>query len=156
MSKTINGKKPLSSKPKSVKVVQEPDFFSNRMSISSELREELDKKGLDYRFIDYKKYVENGNVHNRGWTVYRREGKADTQGFLVGNSPDGIIRVGSTVLATRPLNYSEKHRQYLAERAAQYRGFQKTKAEEMRATAREHSLDGIVDSTFDDTDGDEE
>ncbi len=148
MSKNINGRKPLSSKVKSP-VVSEPTFFSNKMSVSEDIKTELAKKGLDYRFIDYKKYVADGNNHSKGWTVYRSDSLKDTGSFLSGTNPDGIIRRGSTVLATRPLHQSQEHKDWLAQKASMSKGFKQAKADELRQMAKDNSLDTVVDGGFD-------
>lgn len=154
MSKTISGKKPLSSRPK-ITALNEPDFFRNRLAISDDLLAELNKKNLDYRFIDYKKYVSDGNTHNRGWTVYRREQNKDTQAFLMGTNPDGIIRVGSTVLAVRPKEHSQRHKSYLAEKANLYnRNHKSSKADALRQLGA--PADSVVDDVYDGNDEDDD
>jgi hypothetical protein len=156
MSKTVAGKKPLSQKPKRQGPLAEPDFFTNKLSLPAETTAAIKAAGMEYRWIDYKKYVADGNSHSRGWQVYRSKPTANQDAFTLGANPDGIIRRGSTVLAVRPLEYGEKHRAWLSQKANIYKGFKQSKAEELRQMAKDASADSIVDDVFDGDDGDEQ
>ncbi len=147
MSNRISGKKPLSSKPRQTNVLEEPDFFMNRLAVASDVKKELAEKGLDYRWISYTKYTGNGNQHERGWQVYRRD-KKETGSLSFGTNPDGIIRVGDNVLAARPLDYSKKHKAWLASKADRLSGAPVAKADELRAKAKEANVDITVHEGF--------
>lgn len=141
-----NAKRPLSSK-KTPTHLKEPDFFQDRFSLSEEVKKEIEAQNLEYRFIDYKKYVNEGGVHRFGWTVYRVKNQPK-ESFLIGQNPDGIIRRGSTVLATRPKSYGDKHRDYLEQKNRIYKGFKAQKAAELRDKARNSGA--VIDESYDD------
>jgi hypothetical protein len=146
MANIKNGKKPLSER-RPPAVLSEPDFFGNQLVITNEVKAELERKGLEYRFIDYKKYVSEGNQHNRGWKVQKLESLSKTESFLFGDSPDGIIRRGSLVLAVRPIEQGDKHRAWIQSRQNVQNGRKQAMADELRAVARQNSLDTIIDDS---------
>jgi hypothetical protein len=133
----LSGRKPISQKAKRTSALDEPDFFTNRLAISSEVKEELKLKKLDSRWISFSRYVANGNMHERGWVVYKRDSKPAGDAIGFGANPDGIIRIGDNVLAVRPIEYSKKHKQWLAAKANRLSGFQEQKTEELRQKAQE-------------------
>ena len=145
---SLSGKKPVSQKPKRVNVLDEPDFFMNKLAIESSLKEEIKGKDLDCRWISYTKYVASGGQHERGWSVYKRDKREGMDSFILGNSPDGIIRVGDNVLAVRPNSYSKKHRAWLAAKASRMSGTNEAKAEELRQKAKEANVDITVHEGF--------
>ena len=105
--------------------ISHEDIFGNAVKLSPELKRELDEKGLVGRFVDYKRVAGNDGHHDSGWTVYRRgtDNKSDTldmYGARFGQSPDGLVRRGSLVLAVKTSGQVEKHRQFLKARATSY------------------------------------
>jgi len=142
MSKVINGKKPLSSKKSPS--LSTPSFFKDKLTISDELKAEIAAQGKEYRFISYKKYIDDGNLHSKGWVVYKPKTTPAQDSFAFGVNPDGIIRRGDAVLAVRDKERCEEHRAYNRERAERMRGFKKAKAQELRSMAREARLDANV------------
>jgi hypothetical protein len=149
---SLSGKKPLSSKAKTTSAMNEPDFFLNPLAVAKDVKAELDKKGLDYRWISYTKYVASGGQHERGWTVYKRDKKAIEDANIFGANPDGIIRVRDNVLAVRPADFSKKHKTWLKSKAARSTGINEAKADELRQKAREANVDTYIDEGFDEQD----
>lgn len=79
--------------------------------IDSILKEELEKKGLDYRFIDFKQAKLNGGRSRNGWVVYKRDSEDPRlQGIASLQDPDGLVRNGSMVLAVKTKQGAEKQR----------------------------------------------
>lgn len=116
------------------------------LAISEELKKEITSKGLEYRWISYRHYVENGNFHKHSWAVYKPEKKDSDQGFYLGNNPDGIIRRGDCILAVRPKELCEQHREDLADRANRQKyGHKKAMANELRQMAKDGRLDTKID-----------
>jgi hypothetical protein len=155
MAKTIGGKKPLSTKQKPVSPAGIPDFFQNPFNVPVDIQAQLEKEGLEGRWISYAKYTKNGNSHEKGWSIYRaskREGQADQ--FLLGSSPDGTIQRGEMVLAARKKEWGNKHREYLRYRAELQAGnFKKNQAEELRQMAKDSSNTlGVVEGYEEDGD----
>jgi hypothetical protein len=143
---TISGRKPLSQKPKKP-TYNIQNFFRDRLALDPTIKTELDAKGVEGRWISYKKYLENGNYHEWGWQVYKRDAsKTNESGQLLGNNPDGIIRRGDCVLAVRPKELCEQHRAYNADKAARQssKKFQRLKAQELREMAEESGLGAQV------------
>jgi hypothetical protein len=150
----IAGKKPLSSKPKGpTNYAQTPNFFKNKLNIPEDVATELASKQLEGRWINYKKYVDDGNSHDKGWAVYRAPKRETTDTLVFGTSPDGIIRRGDSVLACRPLSQGNEHRAWLQYRAkAQASGFRKSAAEELRQMARDASVDAEIVEGYEEND----
>lgn len=136
---TNNGRKPLSQKklarPAALSL---EDIFGNSLGIDPELAATLKAKGLAWRFISYPQLQKMGGTHARGWKPYKPDsGKIDNHTFQVGADPEGFIRRGELILAVRPIELNEKHKQYLAQEAARTKGFQASKVEELREMVRD-------------------
>lgn len=141
MSKTLNGKKPLSSKRAPTAPSGIPDFFRNKLMVPDDIAADIASKSQESRWIPYKAYVENGNSHDKGWSVYKAPTKDTQTDALLGRHPDGIIRRGDLVLAVRSKEMCDQHRAYLASRAyTQTHGFKKAQADELRQMAKDSDL----------------
>lgn len=140
------GKTPVEKKS-GEKNVAHDELFGNALTLSPELLKELDDKGLEGHFVDYKRMKEMDGYHPKGWKIYQRP-KSDTmdnQEFKLGSAPDGIIRRGSTVLAVKTKEQAEKHRRYLDQKAKRQRAaYQKQAAQELRQAARDNRLDSRI------------
>lgn len=125
----IDGKKVRSKKTEESQPVRESleGIFGNALDVPAFLKKELDTKGLEGRWIDYKNYVENAGFHRTGWAPYKPENG-------VGTTPDGYIRRGSVVLAARSKEQSDRHRAILKGKADRQLGAAKssTQANELR------------------------
>jgi hypothetical protein len=157
MSKGAQGRKPLSSR-QTASFVKEPEFFTNPQAIPPVIQQDIDKRGLEARWIDYKRYLEFGNTHHRGWTVYIGDKEAAAKSgagqFGVLNA-DGMVRRGSTVLAVRPKTQGDQHRAWNQHRANQLLGVRAAKADEMRQLARDGGADSVIDDSFDGDDSED-
>lgn len=159
MSKaTVAGKKPLSQKKRSVSAVGAPDFFRNKLMLPADIAADIEKQGLEPRWIAYKPYVENGNSHDKGWVAYRRpkQGTGAVDELQLGSSPDGIIRRGDLVLAVRKQEMGDRHRAYNEERAYnQTFRHKKAMADELRQMAKEANLEVTEGYEEDETDSED-
>ena len=152
MSKTVNGRKPVSSR--ALPVVMSDDIFGNRLALPAELKKELKEQGLEPRWINFKKFVDNQGYHEKGWKAYTRK-KSDTMetsSFLNGSDPDGYIRRGEAILAVKTTAEAERHRQFLKSRAERHRAYSQEKAEELRSMARTAGMNSVVDDQLDEND----
>lgn len=83
----------------------------NELDIDVVLKKELQEKGLEYRFIDFKQAKLNGGRSRAGWIVYKRESDDPrTQGIKSLADPDGLVRQGSMVLAVKPTAMADRQR----------------------------------------------
>lgn len=163
MSKLVAGRKPLSQKPKRSSALLEGDMFGNTFSLDPALKDELDKKGLAYRFASAKELYANQGYHKRGWKVFKRDkATSDTIGnrdFLNGDDPEGVIRRGDAILVVKSVEDHQKHRSFLDQKAQRLKAATgKRHAEDMREVAREHGIRTQVVEGYeeDGSEGDEE
>jgi hypothetical protein len=121
MSNLKDGKKPLSQKPTPT-MLEDGFDFGNKLYIEPSLKAEAKAKGLEIRFINAKKLMENSGYHENRWVPYLVEkGTNGTlSGFKFGNDPDGVLRRGDCILAARPIETGDAHRKTLHNRASRY------------------------------------
>lgn len=101
------------------------------------LKQELEEKGLDFRFIDFKQAKLNGGRSRSGWILYRRESKDPRlQGIASLEDPDGLTRQGSLVLAVKPKPRAERQRQRVKEQNRQLSGYTQHITKELDGQAR--------------------
>lgn len=153
MSTLKQGKKPLSTKP-SQSVLTDDDVFGNALTISSELKAELEDQGLSWRFIDSKRLYEMNGYNDKGWEPYKRRNATiqDKQDFRFGKDPEGVVRRGSLILAVKSKEKAELHRNYLRQKAERYSHFNRKKADELRAFARENRVESAIHEGFEEND----
>lgn len=154
------GKRPLSQKHVQLR---EEDLFGNPLSLPPSIKEELKAAGLEARFIDAKKLYENHGYHPKGWVPYKRstQNQSDTlekSEFKSGSDPDGTFRRGTLILATRPIEVSEKHRLLNRQKADRQKGYTKQKAAELRQMAKEAFQDAkrVIFEGYEDEKGSED
>ena len=138
-----NGKKPIKAKVQA-SIIREDELFGNPLKLPPGLEAELIAAKLIWRFIDSKKLYENHGYHDKGWTPYKRTNMSETDKkaeFKDGSDPDGVYRRGSLILAVKPNEAAEKHRQFLRQKADRQKSYNKTKAAELRQMARESFQD---------------
>lgn len=135
----IAGKKPLSAKPVS-RGFNTDDLFGNTLGVDPAIQKEIDTKGMTARWINASQLEAMSGFHQKGWRPYKCDTISASDSFF-GKSPDGYIRRGDCVLAVRPKELHERHKQYLEERASQGKQAQKAQAEELRRFARKAGLD---------------
>lgn len=149
-----DGKKPLSQKPK-----QAPSFaapgIGDKLYVQDTLKQALKDKGLEYRYIDVNKYNQS-NYHENGWVPYKLEQsdidimKDSRGGFLGGVSPEGYWRRQSVVLAVRPIEFGDTHRQILEQKRERFQNVNRQKAEEIRRMAKDARLDSKILEGYED------
>jgi hypothetical protein len=101
------------------------------------LKEELAKKELEYRFIDFKQAKLNGGRSRAGWMVYRRESEDPRlSGLQSLADPDGLVRSGSMVLAVKTKAGAERQRSKIRQQTRSMNEYNKATAEELDQKAR--------------------
>lgn len=151
MSQIKNGRKSIETK-KQPAFLQSDEVFGSLLHVDEEIKKEVAGKGLELRWLDANQMIRNGNYHPAGWTIYRRDKKADSDilGFKFGNDPEGIIRRGTCVLGVRPTAHGDKHRALNAQRAARQSGQPaKDAAQALREMAKASNVKSAVDDSFD-------
>lgn len=118
------GRKPIATKS------QTPNpyagFFTRKLTdVPDHIKKEAEALGHELRWIDKKEFVEAGNMHRTYWVPFkpkaRTEGAAesrDTMDLVFGNSPEGFIQRKGMVLASRPKQLGDAHREMIRERTA--------------------------------------
>lgn len=140
MSNFKDNKTPLSEKGMKKKGADDisgqnyDEFFENRFLVPKAIKDELEAKGLDCRFINYKKYVDEGHFHRSHWKPYKCDSTSKDQ---FGQDINGYIRRGDTILAVRTKDVSARAKTFLKKRNDRYKNFNKLAAEELRSKARE-------------------
>lgn len=151
MSEQIkNGKRPVEQR-RQPRFIKDDEVFASVLHVDEDLKKELATKGLECRWVDANRMIRDGGFHPNGWEVYRRDKKAssDILGFKFGNDPEGIIRRGTCVLATRPITHGDRHRALLAQRTARQSGVAKEAANQLREMAKQGNVQTAVDDSFD-------
>lgn len=157
-AKIVNGRKPLSAKPKlsAMNAITE-DIFGNTLSLPEEIKKELSDQGLVARFVSAKILYANQGYHPKGWKPYKRK-PSDTVGgveFKTGSDPDGLVRRGDCILATKSVEDHAKHKDWLEAKADRYKGHSKQKQRELQEQARAAGAASHVEEGFDGDDEDD-
>jgi hypothetical protein len=138
-TKISNGRKSLSSKPRGAPAVSgPPDFMANKLSVPKHIAEAITASGNEFRWINYKKFVNDGAIHENGWIPYKADkAQLDSASSLMfGSNPDGIIRRGDCLLAIRSKDFCDQHRAWIKQKTADQSNIQEDKANEFRARAK--------------------
>lgn len=148
--KKPSNKKPQETKPKAQRkpdpewdVEGFEEFYNNRLSLSSELKQELKDQGLDWRFINIQTFRNKGNRHPSLWRPYNVKARSPMEAFK-GVDPEGVLTRGDLVLAVRPKHVSEAYKKNVAKRNAANAGYNRAQAEQMKQMARSAGVDGQV------------
>lgn len=152
MKMTKEGKKPIKTKPKT-QILNHNDIFGNALSLTDEIKKDLEEQGLTPRFVDYKKLKEMDGYHEKGWTIYKKPkcDSIDNREFKFGSTPDGVVRRGSMVLAVKSKEQIALHRTYLKQKAERYsQAYTKKKASELRQIAKNSNVDVKIYEGYDD------
>ncbi len=127
------GKKPLSSKPAPTPAATD-DIFGNALALPADIKAELDAKGLIGRWINATTLARMQGYNAKGWTVYRRSAPAsDIMSFKFGSDPDGVVRRGDCILATKTKDQADLHRKHLQQKAQRGYNVNADKANELRS-----------------------
>jgi hypothetical protein len=159
VSKIKNGKMPLSTKSAVSSDFAGEDF--NLLAIAPDLKAELDAKGLAYRFINAKQYVDKQGFHHSGWKVYKRDVSERAKGafdFDMGTDPEGYVRRGDLILAVKPQEMQQRHKEKIRAKTARYSpdALNKAAAQQMRDRARENNVNMSVDEGYGSESGDDQ
>lgn len=110
---------------------------SDENDIDHLLKQELEEKGLEYRFIDYKQAVKNGGRSRTGWRVYVRESEDPRIAGISGmTDPDGLTRNGTLVLAVKTAQAAEKQRSRTRDQNRTLKKYNDLKAAELDSEAK--------------------
>lgn len=139
MSNAMQGKRPKPSKPRSPGI-ETPSFFQNKLTVSPAIAKDIASRNMEYRWINYKKFVNDGGLHENGWTPYKPPKELSVESALLGANPDGIIRRGDCLLAVRSTEFCNEHRKWLKQKADLQSGFRQAKAQEFKEKGREAGL----------------
>lgn len=159
MSKTLNGRKPFSSKGKPAPMnVLTDDIFGNTLSIPPEIQKELKDKGLVGRFVRAGLLYANQGYHPKGWRAYKRDAGAKVEGveFKTGSDPEGLVRRGDCILAVKTVEEHEKHVNWLEAKADRYKGYSKRKQKELQDYAQDAGVKTLVDEGYDGDEGEDD
>lgn len=99
------------------------------------LKDELKKKKLAYRFIDFKQAKNNGGRSRAGWVIYKRESKDPILGDL-GMDSDKLVRKGTLVLAVKPQVLADKQKSRVASQNDYMNKYNKIRTKELDSDAR--------------------
>lgn len=134
-----DGKKPLSSKV--TNPFAQPDDFGNPLAVPADIKADLAAKGLEFRWINATELHKMQGYHKRGWVPYKRSGTmTGTQGMKFGNDPEGLVRRGDCILATKTKEQCDSHRAYNTARASRGKTINAQKAQELRAMLKDSGL----------------
>ena len=141
---------------KSVKAIQQELGFGelpgsyalkgSSLDIDAALKKELGDKQFAYRFINFKTYKERG-FHKSHWKPYKRT-STPTGGAQYTVDPDGYTVHQDLVLAVKPLEWHEAHKQYLRGKAERIANPQKLKAQEFRESMKQAGVNSEVVEGF--------
>jgi len=156
-NKLIGGKKPLSEKKNFGPQFEELSFDGSDLHLPNKFMGELKRLGFEFRFIHSGEYRNAQNTHRRGWKVFKRsdfqENGSDIMDYgfgLDGFSPAGTVERKEMVLAIRPIEHGDKHRQYLKDKADRQSGdYNKRVADEMRQKIKQTKSDVRIYEGFD-------
>jgi hypothetical protein len=112
-------------------------FGHNRLDVPKHYMDEAEERGWEVRWISAKQLKENSGVHKNEWMVYKFKSKPqaenfDPNEFAFGKDPEGIVRIGDCVLAVRPKEIGDAHRNVLAKKRALKKGTKKNKISEFK------------------------
>lgn len=148
-----SGRKPISEKGKA-SPFKKAKKFGTMLDIDPVFAEAADKAGFELRWIDAKKLTENQGYHRMGWQAAKRDSFGDVEGsalleFAFGVAPDGYIKRGSAILAKRPKEVCEMHREELRERQALYDRIVNVQEEKLKEHAKSSGVETYIDSSYD-------
>lgn len=107
--------------------------FDNRLALSKQLKDQLNREGLDWRFINATSFRRNGNMAKFYWRPYKVETQVPE---AYGLNSEGYVQREDLILAVRPKAASQAHKKYLAERRQLYKNINKQHADELRSSAK--------------------
>ena len=133
------------------KVPTQADLYDSALDIPSNIKEELNKKGLTARWINATEFRKSFGFHKSKWVPYKRElpkGASTSPDSLYGGDPEGYVRRGDLVLAVKTKEENARHAGMLKQRADLYSGKQNQAAAELREQAKRAGVKTKVDDSF--------
>jgi hypothetical protein len=140
------------SKGKEIKKTEEPSrdstfrdaefAFNNKLGLPQELKDYLTSQGLDWRFLNAREYVANGNIHSGHWRAFKVPAdKVNAEGFYGANA-EGLVQRGDLILGVRTKAISAAHKEHINKRnQALYRqGSVEGQAKKLREVVKDSSL----------------
>jgi hypothetical protein len=120
------------------------EFFQNQLSLKSAIKDYLNEKGLDWRFINAGQFRSQGNTHQSHWTPIKFEN------VEFGQNSEGYIHRGDLILAGRPKRMGVAHRKFLAQRNALQSSVNRSQAQQLRQSMRSAGVSGKVSEGYED------
>lgn len=117
-------------------------FGSNRLEVPQVYMEEAQEMGCEVRWISAKELKEKHGHHDKKWIAWKfrtklDDGILDSSRFAFGaGDSEGVVRRGDLVLAVRPVEVGDAHRQQLAEKRSIYNRFGAAKRKEYKDFVR--------------------
>lgn len=118
-------------------------FGANQLDVHQDYLNEAAAMDCECRWVSAKTLKENFGEHQRGWAAYKFKsrpayGTMKSEDFAFGHEAEkGVVRRGDMVLAIRPIEMGDQHRQMLSDRRNRYKGYRKAKVDELKAIAQE-------------------
>lgn len=138
------------SKPKATPFVNTTGniFGAGMLDVADHYLQEAAAAKLELRWVSAKEMKENHGQHRRRWVVYKFKSKPDygtmdKERFAFDVDPEGIVRRGDMVLAARPIEWGDQHREMLAEKRDLYSRYADTKKQEFKDYVRENARGAI-------------
>ncbi len=128
------------------------EFFQNRLVVPKAILDEMESHNLDHRWIDIKRYQEEGNFHRTHWKPYKVSDATTKKVELdpFGSDNSGYLRRGSLVLAARHKDITAVHKDFIHKRNLRQSAFSKEKAEELRSLFKAAGVKTKVVEGYDD------
>jgi len=145
-----NGMKPAAQKLEQ----SETDFFAPQdgglLSIPPRVKQWLEEKGWEARFVNALEMQKAGGYHKNGWRVAKLPADVYTPDFSMGGDADGYLRRGDAVLAVLPKEHANKRRTQLADKSKRQQGIQSQAAEELRGMMKGNNIKGKIHEGYED------
>lgn len=137
-SASESGVKPLSYQPTpqidNSKISEIGELYNNRLDLPKNLRNEIMKKGYNYKWINFTKFQKDA-VHRSQWVPYRPE-ISTVADMVFGKTPEGYVTRGDCVLAVRPLAIDAAHKARIKQLNNRLKDHQKNVENDMRELVR--------------------
>lgn len=156
MAELKNGKMPISSKGEQDELASYRDGINiggSTLDVDPVLKAYLDKKGFVFRWINAKRYKEDGGFNKNGWRALRMESIPEevrtSVGLTFGTSAEGYLTRNDLVLGIRTVEKNAQHKQLLKQRADLANG-------DTKFTEKKHALKealgnaGVVHTGYED------
>lgn len=129
--------------------VTKPDFATSNFDISPDIKQVLQKEGLEGRYVNIKRLQDLGGVSQKGWVPYKipKEVQEKRAANLFGSDPDGFVRRGDLVLAVKKKEDAEHHRAWLRQEASDNRvnnGMIRKKEQELKDMIKDFGIEKVV------------